>query len=201
MEKITFIIPTIGRPTLQLTLNSLIKQTNPQWKAIIIFDGIEPTIHNLDNRFTILTHKKIGRLNYAGDVRNYGITHATTDWVAFVDDDDEIKNTYVNTFYEETKYNSDIIIFRMNLNNILLPKINTNNFYKNEVGISFAVKKQIFDSGIVFEPSDYEDYEYLNKCRDNKYKILISPHHLYNVNKYNSPYSPYLLNRVYIKLI
>jgi glycosyltransferase involved in cell wall biosynthesis len=201
MEKITFIIPTIGRPTLQLTINSLLNQTNVHWKAIIIFDGIQPTIHNLDNRFTILTHKKLGHLNYAGAVRNYGISHATTEWIAFVDDDDEIKNTYVNIFYQEINYNSDIIIFRMNLNNILLPKINTNNFYKSEVGISFAVKKKIFENGIIFEPSEYEDYEFLHKCRTNKYKILISPYHLYNVNKYNSKYSPYLSNRVYIKLI
>jgi glycosyltransferase involved in cell wall biosynthesis len=141
MEKITFIIPTIGRSTLQQTIQCLLQQTNPAWKAIIIFDGIEPTVQNTDNRITILKHTKLGVANYAGAVRNYGISHATTEWVAFVDDDDGIKNTYVETFYQEIKYGSDIILFRMILDGRILPPVNASNFYKSQVGISFAVKK------------------------------------------------------------
>ena len=43
-NKITFIIPTIGRPTLSKSIESLINQTNKNWEAIIIFDGIKPNI-------------------------------------------------------------------------------------------------------------------------------------------------------------
>ena len=41
MNKITFIIPTIGRDTLSNTIKSLEEQTNQNWNAIIIFDGIK----------------------------------------------------------------------------------------------------------------------------------------------------------------
>ena len=41
LEKITFIIPTIGRDTLLNSINSLFNQTIKEWKAIIIFDGIK----------------------------------------------------------------------------------------------------------------------------------------------------------------
>jgi glycosyltransferase involved in cell wall biosynthesis len=101
MEKITFIIPTIGRSTLQQTVQCLLQQTNPAWKAIIVFDGIEPTIQPRDNRIDILTHAKVGVNNYAGAVRNYGISHATTEWIAFVDDDDGISSNYIDLFLFE----------------------------------------------------------------------------------------------------
>ena len=41
MTLVTFIIPTIGRDSLQMAINSLYQQTIWDWKAIIIFDGIE----------------------------------------------------------------------------------------------------------------------------------------------------------------
>ena len=41
---ITFIIPSIGRPSLQRTINSLMDMKDPDWKAIIVFDGINPTL-------------------------------------------------------------------------------------------------------------------------------------------------------------
>jgi glycosyltransferase involved in cell wall biosynthesis len=44
MNKITFIIPTIGRKTLINSLQSLISQDNPNWCAIVIFDGVSKNI-------------------------------------------------------------------------------------------------------------------------------------------------------------
>ena len=40
-EKITFIIPSLNRPTLGKTIDSLLNQTNPNWKCIIIYDGVD----------------------------------------------------------------------------------------------------------------------------------------------------------------
>ena len=40
---ITFIIPTIGRETLNHSINSIINQTNKNWKCIIVFDGVKTT--------------------------------------------------------------------------------------------------------------------------------------------------------------
>ena len=53
-NKITFIIPTIGRRTLPNAITSIFNQTNNNWEAIIIFDGIKPTIEVDDERVTIM---------------------------------------------------------------------------------------------------------------------------------------------------
>lgn len=145
MSKITFIIPTIGKNTLQKSLSCLLNQTNNKWNAIVIFDGIEPNIDINDERILVLKTSKLGKgHNSAGNVRNYGIKYVKTEWIAFLDDDDAIKNNYVDIFLNEiSNYTTDLIIFRMIDNKyIILPKHNTDNFYEGSVGISFAVKKK-----------------------------------------------------------
>jgi glycosyltransferase involved in cell wall biosynthesis len=199
--KITFIIPTIGRDTLQNTIDCLLNQTDPKWKAIIVFDGILPNITNDDERIKIVTCPKVGEKNSGGLVRNYGINLADTEWIAFVDDDDGIKNTYVEIFLDEiTHYcNNDLIIFRMIYpdNVLLLPPVDTDNFYFCKVGISFVVKKKIFDSGLIFVPGQFEDYTFLDKVREQKYKIMISRYLLYFVRNYNTENNT-ISNRVFI---
>jgi glycosyltransferase involved in cell wall biosynthesis len=48
-QSITFIIPTIGRNTLEKAIQSIEKQTNNNWKIIIIFDGIQSTLKGIRN--------------------------------------------------------------------------------------------------------------------------------------------------------
>ena len=113
---ITFIIPTIGRDTLHTTVESLLNQTCSMWKAIVVFDGVKPSFQTEDERFLILKTERMKKEcnNNAGYVRNYGIQFATTDWVAFVDDDDTLRNDYVERFIEESNdYDADVILFRM----------------------------------------------------------------------------------------
>jgi len=201
--KITFIIPTIGRSTLQDSINSLLNQTNSNWKAIIVFDGIDPNLTIDDARITTIKSEKLGiNINSAGNVRNYGINLADTEWVAFLDDDDTIKNTYVEIFYNELLFgNNDIIIFRMKgwVHSEILPSPESTDFYMNAVGISFAAKKAIFDSGTIFIPSSAEDYYFLDDCRSKGYKIMISPYLLYFVRTYDKDsYEDITSNRAFI---
>ena len=197
---ITFIIPTIGRSTLPKTLDSLINQTNPNWKAIVIFDGVSSTIQPKDPRIRIIESPKLGQgTNNAGLVRNYGITFADTEWLAFVDDDDSVANNYVEIFIKELCAYPlvDIVLFRMeHYHGIIFPSLSTETFYHNHVGISFAIKKKIFDEGHIFIPSNAEDFYYLDGARNKKYKIMISPHVTYFVRKYDQPKNPQLGNRV-----
>ena len=69
----------------------------------------------------------------------------------------------------------------MNDKNKILPELETDNFYLNYVGISFVMKKKIFNNKLVFAPSTSEDFEYLNLIRNNNYKIIISPYVKYFV--------------------
>ena len=198
---ITFIIPTIGRETLKNTLISLQNQTIKNWNAIIIFDGCNQNINNIDDRIKIVPCNKLGsNINNAGLVRNYGIELADTKWVAFLDDDDVIDETYLEKFYEELKLNNnefDVLIFRMNLCGRVIPSLDTDNFYINDVGISFVMKKEIFNNGIKFIPDGAEDFLLLNQIRKKNYKMIISPYVMYYVE--NSVHDSSISgNRVFI---
>lgn len=144
-NKITFIIPTIGRDTLTNSIQSLLNQRNNNWEAIIIFDGIKPNIEVNDKRIKVMQIDKKGRdKNSAGLVRNIGIKYANTNWIGYLDDDDYLANDYIDCFYNELNLNHDmdVLIFRMNDKNKILPELETDNFYLNHVGISFVMKKK-----------------------------------------------------------
>ena len=177
--KITFIIPSIGRETLKDTIESLEKQTNSDWNAIIMFDGCSPTFETQDPRIRILqTEGKIGQgPNNAGLVRNAAIKLVETEWIAFVDDDDTLAHNYVETLYQESAIEPtvDVIIFRMTHYGGIVPYLSTDNFYAGSVGISFAMRLHIFQAGIEFIPDGYEDYVILNRIREKNYKMMISP--------------------------
>ena len=200
-NSITFIIPTIGRKTLKNTLISLQNQTIENWKAILIFDDCDININNIDDRIKIVRCNKLGsNINNAGLVRNYGIELAHTKWIAFLDDDDVIDETYLEKFYEELELNNngfDVLIFRMNLCGRVIPSLDTDNFYINDVGISFVVKKEIFDNGMKFIPDGAEDFLLLNQIRKKNYKMIISPYVMYYVE--NSVHDSSIIgNRVFI---
>lgn len=186
---ITFIIPTIGRDTLQKSIDSIINQTNQNWKAIIVFDGIKPTININDERIKIITIPKLGQsVNSAGLVRNEGMKLVDTKWIGFLDDDDFISNDYVEIFYQTIKENKDldVLIFRMiNNEKVILPLLKTDNFYSHQVGISFIMKKKIYNNGYIFTPSSTEDFILLDNIRKGNYKMMISPYVKYYV-RYNN---------------
>jgi glycosyltransferase involved in cell wall biosynthesis len=203
MENITFIIPTIGRNTLVNSLNCLKNQTISKWNAIVIFDGIKSNIENYDTRIKIIEVDKMGiGENSAGNVRNYGISLVKTKWIAFLDDDDLIDEDYIEIFYKELKlYPSiDVLIFRMDSNNRIIPKINTDNFYLCDVGISFIIKKDICDNNILFKPDGAEDFLFLNEIRENNYEIMISPYIKYFVKNKNLLKKNIYGNRVFINM-
>ncbi len=87
--RISVVIPTYGRPTyLGLTLESLASQTYPPAEVIIVDDcSPEPVVVPADLPFTprVLRHL---RNQGPGATRNTGMSHATGDWVLFLDDDD-----------------------------------------------------------------------------------------------------------------
>jgi glycosyltransferase involved in cell wall biosynthesis len=201
---ITFIIPTIGRISLNNSINSLLNQTIENWNAIIIFDGIKSNIENNDLRIQIIEIDKRGLgINSAGNIRNYGMSICQTKWIAFLDDDDIIAPDYIETFYKELELypNIDLLIFRMNLDERIIPKLETDNFYLCDVGISFIMKREIFSNGLKFIPDGAEDYLYLNKIRLYGYKIMISPYVKYFIKKEYIDIIRYDLgNRVFINM-
>ena len=133
----------------------------------------------------IHTGKKIGVSNHAAAVRNLGLQHVQTPWVAFVDDDDTIDTQYVNILHHEVQQNEDahIIIFRMKYTDgRVLPPHDHTDFVLNHVGISFAMKMDyVRDKSLTFRPSSTEDFELLDRCRQAGASIRISPSITYYV--------------------
>lgn len=169
--KITFIIPSINRDTLVDSVDSLLKQSNPNWKCIIIYDGVDGKTFD-DERITTIKIDKTGWKNEAGMVRDHGIVLADTEWIGFLDDDDTLHPDYVKTLLE--KYSDyDFVVWRMQYaTGKILPPLWSDYLQLNEVGISFCYKNK-FD-GLLFSGNIAgEDFYFIQKLISltNNYKV------------------------------
>jgi len=198
---IGFVIPSIGRPTLTATLNSLLYQTNSNWKCYVGFDGkkefeISKSILVDDSRIKYFYFgEKLGSEKEfhgnAGQVRNAIIRNLDPeiDWIGFVDDDDTLSKYYTEILeLEKTKSNIDCCVFRMRYdkdNQKIVPPFGMNYLMQNYVGISFSVRRKFIEyNNILFENDNAEDFMFLKSISDNQGKIYISSHVTYNVNGY-----------------
>lgn len=174
------IIPTLGRPSLKQSLDSLINQSVKDWCAYVIFDGIKI------NKELIIKHDKIkyfeiektnGKINQASDVRKIGIEMIDNNysWIGFLDDDDTLDKDYVSYFLNDIKnIQLDIYVYRMiNKEKQIFPSLKSKNILPCDVGISFIVHKDIFHE-IQFENSHCEDYDFLKKSYEKKKLIMFS---------------------------
>lgn len=193
MVFITFIIPTIGRVSLYDSIKSLINQTDIDWNAIVIFDGIKKNIEISDDRIFFLEIEKMGNnktKSMSGEVRNIGLQYAKnidSEWIGFLDDDDFLGIDYIEKLKLEIKHNPlmEVCIFRMCYpNNYILPNSYDKTIIRGHVGISFAIKKYISQK-IIFKNNPFEDFFFLEELRQNLYKIIISSFVTYYI-KFNN---------------
>lgn len=190
---VTFVIPSLGGKSLQNTIKSLRDQTDPRWRAIVGFDHRDPTI-KADDKVSVLKHtgysKKGDDCIYciegvksgAGPVRNSCIARATTEWVAFVDDDDIVTNDYVEKLASEAG-DADAVSFRMMYWHwTWLPPVTAtvDNFTHGSIGISFAARRSVFDK-CQFTRGRGEDFRMLRDIRDKGFGLKISPYLTYLV--------------------
>lgn len=194
---ITFIIPTINRNSLINSITSLINQTHTLWKAIILFDGCNPTDPQLlsllnDSRILYLSISKTGITinsdhiySSAGYVRNIGLKMAQTPWIAFLDDDDTLDPHYINYFIKEITIvpDADVIIFRMLDGDKIIPSLDCNKIIKNNIGISFVIRSTLIQKGFLFKQSHIEDYLFLKELYDANKVIILSPYITYYVRE------------------
>ena len=181
-NKITFIIPSINRDTLGRSIDSLIRQTNPNWECIIIFDGVDG-IEFDDERIKIIRSEKLGGNSpyhgISGLVRNVGLDLVDTEWIGFLDDDDTLDTTYVDTLFG--KYSDyDFVIWRMIYpNGNTLPK--TNSIAFGNVGISYCYKN--IHKNLKFDSNrDGEDFDFLLKLQSLSKNYMFAPEVLYKIN-------------------
>ena len=177
MSFVTFIVPSIGRSTLDRTLHSLVVQTDRDWTALVVMDAVRNfTASVKDPRIvTLRLQEKLGRSengdHHAGFVRNYGIGLVVSEWCGFVDDDDRVDPNYVACLRREVPGN-DLVVFRMEYRpcredgvRILPRSSRVEGMGPGEVGISFAVKT-VFQKqhDVWFDSIEFEDWIFIRSC-------------------------------------
>lgn len=182
-SKITFIIPSVNRPTLKHALRSLVKQTNPNWECIVVYDGVNGPKFD-DDRIKILKIPKIGSFGpnhgLAGLVRNFGIKDVKTEWIGFLDDDDSLDPNYVSVLFEKY-FTYDFVVWRMKYTNgIVLPRFNSNDITFGDVGISFCYKSKL--DQLFKNNKDGEDFDFLTDLKQKTSNYIIASEVTYNVN-------------------
>lgn len=178
---ITFLIPSIGRRSLQDTLASLQAQRagSPPWIAIVLLDGCSmPLIPIHDSRICVLP---LPRLGHAGLVRNEGISLVYTPWIAFVDDDDQLHSDYLLTLQHEiqqTPYASCVLFRMISTENGILPDQGGTAIQSGQVGISFAIHSSV---SVRFTADKTEDYQFLKELDRQRAPIVLSSHVMYSI--------------------
>jgi len=173
---ITFIIPSLARSTLSRTIDSLLNQTNKSWKCIVIYDGVDGPKFK-DHRVQTFRIPKTGndtkQMGESGLVRNFGILNCETEWIGFLDDDDTIHPDYVETLFKKyLKY--DFVVWRMlNINGVVIPRLEKNELVINNVGISFCYKNKFKD--LLFDKNiNGEDFYFVEKLLNKTKNYIIT---------------------------
>ena len=186
---IDFIVPSIGRETITCSLNSLIQQTDSDWRCFVGFDGLsedqidsELLIHDPRIHYLYL-EEKLGNSSFhgnAGVVRNKIIESIdnSSEWIGFLDDDDSLSPYYIEILKRQVKLDeSDCYVFRMNNNGVVIPSFDMNELRQNHVGISFCLKSSFLrQKNLQFQNDNAEDFLFLQNIKDQGGVINILPY-------------------------
>lgn len=186
-DSITFIIPSINRKTLKRTIDSLYSQTNQNWFAIIIYDGVDPDYDYSSEKIKVIKINKTGEFGrnhgQSGLVRNYGLDICETNWVGFLDDDDTIEPKYVETLLSKYK-ELDLVIWRMKYykRDLIIPRLNDSRLYFGNVGISVSFKRKFLDEGLRFRNNrDGEDFDIVMEILNKTNNFIVTNEIFYKV--------------------
>jgi glycosyltransferase involved in cell wall biosynthesis len=188
----TFIIPTIGRDSLRRSLASLYAQSDPDWAALVIGDGVNPAydldLHDLD-RVAFFCPQEI--FDSAGLTRNWGLSlfesygpdvipNHLGEWIAFLDDDDHLKPEYVEHLRQHAEDYpwAEVIVFRMLHPTLGVLPASDGRLAWGSVGISYAAKRDVIkDRRFCKERAaegHHEDWNLLKELMDD-HRVFISP--------------------------
>ena len=182
---VSFIMPTKGRDTIGRALESLKRQTESDWNLMVIGDQL-PEVNEATRSIGRLemNHKpieffncseKLGHDNCAGLLRNIGIERSTSEWIAFIDDDDRLNTQYVEWLKEDIE-GADAILYRMQYpDGHVTPNRGDNSLRACQVGISFAVRRSFVQArGILFDASTMEDWRYMEQIINHSGRVKVS---------------------------
>ncbi len=111
--KISFIVPVYNcEATLARCVQSILAQTETDFEVILVNDGSRDRSLEIcktferDERVTVLSQENRG----PSAARNFGISRASGEYLAFVDSDDYIEPDYIEKIYASiSEYSSDMV--------------------------------------------------------------------------------------------
>jgi glycosyltransferase involved in cell wall biosynthesis len=165
MAFFSVILPTYNRASVLLhAINEVQKQTFDDWELIIVDDSLhsqQQMIQEIgDNRINYFHRgKKLG----VGTARNVGVELAKSEFVIFLDDDDDVTESWLRDFYQsiQLKPLTNLIICNMEVVDFAgaTPKVVRPNrhlygeqFEANALPGSFCIKKDLFAQAGAYDP-------------------------------------------------
>lgn len=194
MAKISVIVPVYNVENyIEKCLYSLVNQTLEDIEIIVVNDGSEDKSEDVINKFAKEFPNKIkyyqkenGGLS---DARNYGINHATGEYIGFVDSDDYIELSMYKKMYDLAKKDESDIVecdFYWVYPNKTKIDIGIEYNKKEDFFISSRVmacnkiiKKEIINDIAFPKGLRYEDVEFFYKLLPNVNKISLLKEPLY----------------------
>lgn len=115
---ITFVVPAFNaEATLNRTINSILNQTDSNWKVIIINDGSSDQTEKISKKYVLSNPQKITYVwqenQGLGGARNTGLSKVESEYVSFLDSDDWLMPDYVEKIrkgLQETSQNVEMIM-------------------------------------------------------------------------------------------
>lgn len=118
---ISIIIPVYNsETTLKRCLDSVISQSMSDWELLLVDDGSKDRSCDIcddyaakDKRIKVF-HKSNGGVSSA---RNIGLDYAKGEWIAFIDADDYVKESYLSNLWEHSQKQVDLVISYAEIHN------------------------------------------------------------------------------------
>ena len=113
MNKISIIVPLYNKEkTISRTIKSVINQSSANWELIIVDDGSTDRSYDkiapyLNNQILYFKKKNSG----VSSTRNYGVNLAHYSWILFLDADDVLYPSTIETFCKLISQHNDLKIF------------------------------------------------------------------------------------------
>lgn len=120
MKKVSVIIPVYNvEKYLDKCLDSLVHQTIDNYEIIVVNDGTKDNSQNIideyKSKYPSLIVSLIKENGGLSSARNYGIEHASGEYVGFVDSDDYVDKDMFRLLYEKAKENNfDMVVCDFN---------------------------------------------------------------------------------------
>jgi glycosyltransferase involved in cell wall biosynthesis len=161
----TFIIPSIGRPTLKKAIQSIFNQNakKNETHIVVVFDNCDIVDYGIPNVTNIKTNKKC---TSAGEVRNHGLLYIKenikTKYVSFLDDDDYILNSFNDVVINLNNY--ELLIHSIKFpfhppEKRILPDKSGLHIQRARMGIAMSVNyDSLLKSNVMFKSCQAEDY-------------------------------------------